>query len=249
MAKFNRDKKSSGGRGFGGRDSGGRGFGGRDSNVRPSMFKAVCDECGQSCEVPFRPTGDKPIYCNSCFAGKRGGDSRGSGEGRRERPSFGDRADRQMFSAVCSECGNKCEVPFRPTGDKPVYCAQCFEKNKRGGSGRVSLVGKGGDGQLRGQLDALNAKLDKILKILAPSVEASIVVKEPTLKPKIEIPVGAQHVVPEKKVESKKAIKVEKPVLKKEIIEEKKESKPEKKIVKKKVAAKKNPLEKLGAGK
>jgi CxxC-x17-CxxC domain-containing protein len=40
------------------------------------MHKATCSECGKSCEVPFRPTGDKPVYCNDCFGAKRdnGGD-------------------------------------------------------------------------------------------------------------------------------------------------------------------------------
>lgn len=36
-----------------------------------------------------------------------------------------------MNKAICSECGNACEVPFKPTGDKPVYCSDCF-RNKGG---------------------------------------------------------------------------------------------------------------------
>ncbi len=34
---------------------------------RPPMHKAVCDKCGKNCEVPFRPSGGKPIYCSKCF--------------------------------------------------------------------------------------------------------------------------------------------------------------------------------------
>jgi len=41
-----------------------------------TMHKATCSECGEICEVPFRPTGDKPVYCNKCFAGKREGGER-----------------------------------------------------------------------------------------------------------------------------------------------------------------------------
>ncbi len=43
--------------------------GGRDGNrsQRPTMHRAVCDECGRDCEVPFKPSGDKPIYCSKCF--------------------------------------------------------------------------------------------------------------------------------------------------------------------------------------
>ena len=35
---------------------------------------------------------------------------------------------RQYFKAVCSECGQECEVPFRPTQGKTVYCSECFKK-------------------------------------------------------------------------------------------------------------------------
>ena len=42
-----------------------------------TMYKAVCSECKKSCDVPFRPTGDKPVYCRDCFADKRGVDERG----------------------------------------------------------------------------------------------------------------------------------------------------------------------------
>lgn len=67
-------------------------------------------------------------------------DSRGGGfrpGGDRGRDSFqkkswgGDRGndrDRQMFKATCGNCGKSCEVPFRPTGEKPVYCNDCFGK-------------------------------------------------------------------------------------------------------------------------
>jgi len=32
------------------------------------MFDAVCAQCGESTTVPFRPRGDRPVYCRSCFA-------------------------------------------------------------------------------------------------------------------------------------------------------------------------------------
>ncbi len=37
-------------------------------------------------------------------------------------------APRQMFPAVCAECGKDTEVPFEPRGDKPVYCRDCYRK-------------------------------------------------------------------------------------------------------------------------
>lgn len=35
------------------------------------MHKTVCGSCGTECEVPFEPRGDRPVYCNSCFAATR----------------------------------------------------------------------------------------------------------------------------------------------------------------------------------
>ncbi len=68
---------------------------------------------------------------------KKGGFRKGDGKfsGRK----FGggrDRGDRsgghmQLFPAVCSECKKSCELPFRPTGDKPVYCRDCFSKQRQ----------------------------------------------------------------------------------------------------------------------
>jgi CxxC-x17-CxxC domain-containing protein len=37
---------------------------------------------------------------------------------------------KQTFSAVCSECGNQCEVPFQPKADKPVFCQKCWSTHK-----------------------------------------------------------------------------------------------------------------------
>ncbi len=38
------------------------------------------------------------------------------------------RAPRQMFPAICAECGKSTEVPFQPSGDRPVYCSDCYRK-------------------------------------------------------------------------------------------------------------------------
>lgn len=118
MGNFNRDNGRSGGggfnRGFGGDRpfGGGKKFGsggGRDG-VRPSMHQATCSECGASCEVPFRPTGSRPVFCTNCF-GKQGGrrdggrPSRFEGE-QHERPRFEDKrpaADGMSFSGPVVE--------------------------------------------------------------------------------------------------------------------------------------------------
>lgn len=37
---------------------------------------------------------------------------------------------RQMYPAVCSQCGKETEVPFEPRNDKPVYCRECFQDRR-----------------------------------------------------------------------------------------------------------------------
>jgi CxxC-x17-CxxC domain-containing protein len=37
---------------------------------------------------------------------------------------------REMFPAVCAQCGQNTQVPFQPRGDKPVYCRDCYNKSK-----------------------------------------------------------------------------------------------------------------------
>ena len=45
--------------------------------------------------------------------------------------SFGqDGGSREMHKATCSECKKECEVPFKPSGDRPVYCKECFSQRK-----------------------------------------------------------------------------------------------------------------------
>jgi CxxC-x17-CxxC domain-containing protein len=63
--------------------------------------------------------------------GGGGGGSYGGGS------SYGDRgggggygAPRQMYPAVCSQCGKDTEVPFQPRNDKPVYCRECFQDKR-----------------------------------------------------------------------------------------------------------------------
>lgn len=100
---------------------------------------------------------------------------RGRDSGRRG--SFG--ADREMFKTVCSKCGKDCEVPFRPTGSKPVYCRDCFRsmggpdsrRSDDRGSRKSSFDNRSvesNNSQNRGQFEAINTKLDQILKLLNP---------------------------------------------------------------------------------
>ena len=39
-------------------------------NSRP-MHKAICADCRMECEVPFKPSADRPVYCKKCFAARK----------------------------------------------------------------------------------------------------------------------------------------------------------------------------------
>ena len=42
--------------------------------------------------------------------------------------SFG--GDKEMHKVTCSDCGKETEVPFKPSGDRPVYCRDCYQKHR-----------------------------------------------------------------------------------------------------------------------
>lgn len=92
MGNFQGGGNGGGGYRGGGGFRGGNSGGGR-SNFRGgdrgevTMHKAVCDECHKNCEVPFRPSGDKPIYCSDCFSSKKGNDDRGPKRDFNDRPT------------------------------------------------------------------------------------------------------------------------------------------------------------------
>ena len=83
----------------------------------------VCVDCGEEFifsagEQEFyksRGLLNEPKRCPSCRARRR-----------EERRGW-----RETFKAVCASCGKECEVPFRPRGDRPVYCSECFARMKK----------------------------------------------------------------------------------------------------------------------
>lgn len=254
MKKFNQggDRRFGGDRGgrggdfkkrsFGG-DRGGRGgFGGGD---RPEMFKAVCAECGSSCEVPFKPNGNKPVLCSNCFKGND------RSEGRRDDRKFGGRSsfgsDRpEMHKAICADCGETCEVPFKPSNDKPVYCSNCFKKgDSRNSSPRTESHNHGANtSKLEERINAIDAKLERLMKLINP---AEKIVKDLEIAPvKIMDKVKKGIKTAQKEVKDfskdakviKKEIKKDAKVIKKEVDKDVKKVKKEvakviKKVVKK----------------
>ncbi|MDP3640411.1 MAG: DNA-directed RNA polymerase [Nanoarchaeota archaeon] len=45
-------------------------------------------------------------------------------------PPRRDFGPREMHKATCSDCGQECEVPFKPTEGKPVFCRDCYAKRR-----------------------------------------------------------------------------------------------------------------------
>ena len=121
--------------------------------------------------------------------GGRSGDGRDSSRG-----NFDGRDSRKplLYDAVCDECGKDCKVPFKPSGKKPVYCSDCFEKKggrdsnrsrdrrdyyRRSFDGRDSRkpsqnnINDRSISQLTEKIGVLNTKLDTIISLLSSAVE------------------------------------------------------------------------------
>ena len=95
-----------------------------------------CADCGQ--DFTFT-AGEQEFYASRGFQNE----PRGCQECRRTRKQqrygeggggggYGFRAPRQMFPVVCAQCGADTEVPFEPREDRPVYCSDCYNKQRAG---------------------------------------------------------------------------------------------------------------------
>lgn len=91
----------------------------------------VCKDCGveftfTASEQEFyneKGFTNEPGRCPECRAARKA-QTRNNGGG------FG-RGEREMHSAVCASCGKTATVPFKPSGDKPVYCRDCYQPRGR----------------------------------------------------------------------------------------------------------------------
>jgi len=87
--KFGGKKKSGGTQSRDSRDN-------RPARPAPEMFSATCTDCNKRCDVPFKPSSDKPVYCSACFGMKKSAnESRGqdNNRGREDRGSHNERTD------------------------------------------------------------------------------------------------------------------------------------------------------------
>lgn len=88
-----------------------------------------CKECGKefvftASEQEFyaqKGFTNEPVRCPECRSARKS-QQRSTRGGNNFR-----KTDRKMYSVVCDECGQQTTVPFQPSGDKPVYCKDCFQ--------------------------------------------------------------------------------------------------------------------------
>lgn len=117
---------------------------------------------------------------------------------------------REMHHATCVTCGNGCEVPFRPSGERPVYCNNCFQEQQgEGGFNRKSdsrgnfstprfenrqdskpaLVQpcKYDSSELVEQMKKLNDKMDRLLLSLEPKAPKIKTSKKEVMTPEEKV--------------------------------------------------------------
>ncbi|NBP76770.1 MAG: hypothetical protein EBU62_04640, partial [Proteobacteria bacterium] len=73
-------------------------------------------------------------YGGGSSYGDNGGSYGGGAGGGGSYGGGGGGGARQMHIATCSSCGNEARLPFVPRGDRPVYCSDCFGRQRDGGS-------------------------------------------------------------------------------------------------------------------
>jgi len=101
----------------------------------------TCTDCGQSFTFSAddqqfhaeKGYTNEPKRCPTCRQSRRSERSFGGGGGGGGGGGY-DRGQREMHPAVCADCGKDTMVPFRPRGDRPVYCRECYSKQGGGAS-------------------------------------------------------------------------------------------------------------------
>ena len=98
----------------------------------------TCQDCGESFTFSAddqqyhadKGYANEPKRCPSCRQARRGDRGGGGGGGYGGSGGSGGYGSsrREMYPAVCAQCGKDTQVPFQPRGDRPVYCSDCFSK-------------------------------------------------------------------------------------------------------------------------
>lgn len=78
--------------------------------------------------------GERDSYSSGGYGERDSYGSSGGGYGGGRRSGSGGRGfggERELHSVTCASCGKEARVPFLPRGDKPVYCDDCFQQQRR----------------------------------------------------------------------------------------------------------------------
>ena len=92
--------------------------------TNPTRHQAVCDDCGMSATLPFRPSQGSPVYCRSCFKARRQGLSSTSTVG---------------ANASRSRTANEQAVDGAPTGG-PVFSGMPLKSATRAAISRMNIT-------------------------------------------------------------------------------------------------------------
>jgi len=95
----------------------------------------TCSDCAKSFtfsaeeQEQFQTRGytNEPKRCPECRQARKA-DRSGTNGGSYGNSSYRSSAPRQMFAAVCADCGKATTVPFEPSQGRPVYCSDCYRK-------------------------------------------------------------------------------------------------------------------------
>jgi CxxC-x17-CxxC domain-containing protein len=118
----------------------------------------TCRDCGRTFPFTVREQefyaekgfNNQPCRCPECRAVNK---ARMAGGTAPVPTATFDRPDRQMYPAVCANCGKATQVPFEPRSGRPVYCRDCFvprPASPGGSTDRGSSFGSGGPSASRG---------------------------------------------------------------------------------------------------
>lgn len=143
---------------------------------------------------------------------KRGGFGGGRGDFKGGHGKFGGKprfgGEKEMFEAMCATCQKTCQVPFRPTGERPVYCSDCFRNVREDSGNDFSRAPRNFDapkrdfaprrefapkpapvaapdtriGDLQKQLAALHTKVDALMAIVSKPAAPAVVEEVPAPK-------------------------------------------------------------------
>ena len=94
-----------------------------------------CSDCGTNFEFSateqefYQSKGfvNNPKRCPACRASRKADQAGNTGNTATYNSGY---IPRQMYPAVCSDCGKTAQVPFEPRNGKPVYCSDCYRKVK-----------------------------------------------------------------------------------------------------------------------